>query len=138
MAIVLSGTTNDILVNGISVATDAEVSSAVASGVAPKVDLANFIGTNQVLSGNGYQKMPGGLIIQWGTSLGSLTSTDYRAFPIAFPNACLVGCAGYGDFESFGEGNAFVIVSKSQFLVTSRNSSGAAVSGPTLWIAIGY
>ena len=33
MAIVLSGTTNDILVNGVSVATDAEVSSAVASAV---------------------------------------------------------------------------------------------------------
>ena len=33
MAIVLSGTTNDITVNGVSVATDAEVSSAVASAV---------------------------------------------------------------------------------------------------------
>ena len=33
MAIVLSGTTNDILVNGVSVATDMEVSSAVASAV---------------------------------------------------------------------------------------------------------
>ena len=33
MAIVLSGSTNDITVNGVSVATDAEVSSAVASAV---------------------------------------------------------------------------------------------------------
>ncbi len=33
MAIVLSGTTNDITVNGVSVATDAEVSSAVADAV---------------------------------------------------------------------------------------------------------
>ena len=33
MAIVLSGTTNDILVNGVSVATDTEVNSAVASAV---------------------------------------------------------------------------------------------------------
>ena len=33
MAIILSGTTNDITVNGVSVATDAEVSSAVASAV---------------------------------------------------------------------------------------------------------
>ena len=39
MAIVLSGTTNDILVNGVSVATDAEVSSAVANGVAPKANI---------------------------------------------------------------------------------------------------
>lgn len=33
MAIVLSGTTNDILVNGVSVATDAEVSSAITDAV---------------------------------------------------------------------------------------------------------
>ena len=38
MAIVLSGTTNDILVNGVSVATDAEVSSALA-GKANTADL---------------------------------------------------------------------------------------------------
>ncbi len=49
MAIVLSGTTNDILVNGVSVATDAEVSSAVASGVAPKANTADLkeIGVGQ-------------------------------------------------------------------------------------------
>lgn len=33
MAVILSGTTNDITINGVSVATDAEVSSAVASAV---------------------------------------------------------------------------------------------------------
>ncbi len=45
MAIVLSGTTNDILVNGVSVATDAEVSSAVA----PKANTADLkeIGVGQ-------------------------------------------------------------------------------------------
>lgn len=49
MAIVLSGTTNDILVNGVSVATDAEVSSAVASGVAPKANTTDLkeIGVGQ-------------------------------------------------------------------------------------------
>ena len=45
MAIVLSGTTNDITVNGVSVATDAEVSSAVA----PKANTADLkeIGVGQ-------------------------------------------------------------------------------------------
>ena len=49
MAIVLSGTTNDITVNGVSVATDAEVSSAVASGVALKANTADLkeIGVGQ-------------------------------------------------------------------------------------------
>lgn len=31
MAVVISGETNDILVNGVSVATDAEVSSAIGT-----------------------------------------------------------------------------------------------------------
>lgn len=49
MAIVLSGTTNDITVDGVSVATDAEVSSAVASGVAPKANTSDLkeIGVGQ-------------------------------------------------------------------------------------------
>ena len=33
MGILISGTTNDITINGVSVATDAEVTSAVASAV---------------------------------------------------------------------------------------------------------
>lgn len=37
MVIVLSGTTNDIIINGASVATDAEVSTAVA----PKANTAD-------------------------------------------------------------------------------------------------
>ena len=45
MAIVLSGTTNDILVNGVSVATDAEVNSALA-GKANTADLKE-IGVGQ-------------------------------------------------------------------------------------------
>lgn len=49
MAIVLSGTTNDILVNGVSVATDAEVSSAVAKWSCSKAnttDLKVGVGPN--------------------------------------------------------------------------------------------
>jgi len=41
-------------------------------------------GANQSLASSGYQKLPGGLIIQWGSS----TSTPIY-FPISFPNACL-------------------------------------------------
>lgn len=53
--------------------------------------LGLFDGSNQDLSANGYQKLPGGLILQWGKVLESSSSTDYRYFPIPFPNACF-GC----------------------------------------------
>ena len=39
-------------------------------------------------SSSGYQKLPSGLIIQWGYSANNLTAFQV-AFPIAFPNACL-------------------------------------------------
>ncbi len=79
-------------------------------------------GTNQIpdmgsftlsVSGTGYQKLPSGLIIQWGPIDVPLTSQDtVTYFPIAFPNRCLrvfatqdytpgsanvgyIACAGY-------------------------------------------
>lgn len=50
--------------------------------------LAAFTGANQSLTASGYQKLPGGLIIQWGTATtnnGLVTIT----WPIPFPNNVL-------------------------------------------------
>jgi len=41
----------------------------------------------QSIGTSGYQKLPGGLIIQWGSGL--LTTGSTVSFPIAFPTACL-------------------------------------------------
>ena len=58
-----------------------------------KVALASFTGANQNLTGNGYQKLPGGLIIQW-RNLTANKGKIYN-FPIAFPNYCLFACANH-------------------------------------------
>jgi hypothetical protein len=51
------------------------------------ITLANLSAFTKSLSGNGYQKLPGGLIIQWGTTpSGSVNGS--ATFPIAFPSAC--------------------------------------------------
>ena len=44
-----------------------------------------FKGANQSLSGNGYQKLPGGLIIQWGRKsvFGDTSVNADVTFPIA-------------------------------------------------------
>lgn len=57
-----------------------------------KVTLGDFgttLFSNKSLSTNGYQKLPGGLIIQWGRSSGisGANSGVNVTFPIAFPNA---------------------------------------------------
>ena len=90
---------------------------------------SNFTGTNQSLATSGYQKLPGGLIIQWGFATeGPVT------FPISFPTALrYVGVTG-----TFAPGHA------------SWLSDGGAVTGFTAyigpvdsvssmyWTAIGY
>ena len=51
-----------------------------------KVALADFIGANQSLASSGYQKLPGGLIIQWGRISFIGQTSETLNFPIAFPN----------------------------------------------------
>lgn len=50
---------------------------------------AAFTGTNQSLGTSGYQKLPGGLILQWGTfdATGFTAGKKSVTFPLAFPNA---------------------------------------------------
>ena len=46
-------------------------------------------GANQSLTANGYQRLPGGLILQWGiTAAVGATGTVATTFPITFPTAC--------------------------------------------------
>lgn len=53
-----------------------------------KVALTDFTGTNQSLFVSGYQKLPGGLILQWGFT-GDISSGDLINLPISFPNTLL-------------------------------------------------
>lgn len=53
------------------------------------VDTAAFTGSNQSLATPGYQKLPGGLILQWGTTSVTNGSTATFTFPVAFPTACV-------------------------------------------------
>lgn len=46
-------------------------------------------GANQSLAASGYQKLPGGLILQWSSFMTSVAGFTTYTFPIAFPNACL-------------------------------------------------
>lgn len=48
-----------------------------------------FQGGNQSLVTSGFQKLPGGLIIQWGNPLINSGSLQNITFPIAFPTAVL-------------------------------------------------
>ena len=70
------------------------------------------------LAASGYQKLPSGLIVQWGTFLSSGTSAGNAAtaFPVAFPTAC------YGVFPSIaGAGSGDHTVQSGTLSTTTAN-----------------
>ena len=100
---------------------------------------------------NGWQKLEGGLIIQWGTAgfAGSNSPAVQTtvAFPIAFPNAC-VHISGVQTSRASNEGGGTWAMrptnkTLTNFLATLDNNGGSSLYNFTLaqtaeWIAIGY
>ena len=80
----------------ISIATVTQLAAGIMSaadktkldGLTQGIAESNFTGVNQNLSDNGYQKLPGGLIIQWGSTsstVGGANTLETATFPIPFP-----------------------------------------------------
>lgn len=101
-------------------------------------------GANVLLSANGYQKLPSGLIIQWGSvDFAGIRSTAVAVtFPIAFPNGVL--SINNTSLTTLDETATYSISSS----VRAVTNTGAIVQGSTYagynaitgfkWIAIGY
>ena len=96
----------------------------------------NFTGSNQSLGTNGYQKLPGGLIMQWGVA-ASMAGGENRTitYPIAFPN-------GVFNIQTTINSNydtteiAYVYnINTSNFVMA--NSNPGSLLG-VYWSAIGY
>lgn len=124
----------------VELATTAEAQALASAAVAlTPARLADaFKGANQSLASNGYQKLPGGLIIQWGSgSVISRISVLFLpvTFPIAFPNACfsaLLSHSGAGSIRMSVEPT----LTNTSF--TSAYTSGSELLYNYKWIAIGY
>ena len=116
---------------GVSYASEAE---ALAGEAEDRVIAPARFG-DQSLSTNGYQVLPGGLVIQWGTYEGPDTVATV-SFPINFPNACLNIAATAGEGSSFDEGVENVAVRN--FTTSSFEIRARAQERPTYWQAIGY
>lgn len=87
------------------------------------------------LATNGYQKLPSGLIIQWGSfsyTNGSNTSSSVT-FPIAFPTACLQVIAGQLGSSAL-QGSPSVVSKTKTGVVILHNTDNLS----QVWIAIGY
>jgi hypothetical protein len=97
----------------------------------------DFTGSNQSLASSGYQKLPGGLIMQWGisSSIGP-DGTETITYPTAFPSA--VGSVQITPIISLqigGQGVQSVqSVSTSSFVI----NNGLDAAMPFYWMAVGY
>ena len=96
--------------NGASTVVNANI--ALASGApflsSAYVRTTDFTGGNRSVAGNGYQKLPGGLILQWGTTslLAGDSPGNAVSFPITFPTACFFVVGSASTNNSAGSGAA--------------------------------
>jgi hypothetical protein len=125
IAIPLKADLNGSALNLFSVANAVSANNATALG---QFD-ASF-------TANGYQKLPGGLIMQWGTTTDGITTTS---FPIAFPNACLNVQYSLKDVTYPGTFGA-VYLSTTNWTSTSfaHSTNATGIGGNRAWFAIGY
>jgi hypothetical protein len=109
-------------------ATTGYVDNAVA-GVESQI----AAGFQASLTANGYQKLPSGLIFQWGTYSGS-TDTATIPFPIPFPNACVSVQVTAGSSASGSNDNTKSYnITKNSFDVRAEG-----LERPATWFAIGF
>lgn len=102
--------------------------------------------------GAGYQVLPGGLIIQWGSMSGLTTGTEGSIpFPIPFPNAILQVVASHDNYMHFARPTIYnaSTISKEKLYCSAISLNATAVGGAVTrrvdgeaaygrWIAIGY
>ena len=129
-------------INGTSkIATQNEVNAGVENTkIVTAKKLKELFANGLNTATNGYQKLPGGLIIQWGgATFRETTGTtgEVITLPISFPNAFLriTGTDGGYGVNAIG----ITITNNSQFRCWGRAVSSGAFSDTSFhWIAIGY
>ena len=139
-----SGATSPAIYNGGSAKT---ISYNTIGALSTNV----FAGSSQQLSPRGYQKFPGGLILQWGT-LPAQADSAYHSFlftssgGIAFPNACWnIQTSVYQDTQNTGIAGATTTVVSVQgltatgfsYIMSSNWNIGGDTGVPVYWFAIG-
>ncbi len=86
---------------------------------------------------NGYAKLPGGLIIQWGETSTAAGGT-YIALPITFPNACINASATNYATSAPSVWPAVGNVTSNSISIWQSSSSTVGAGGAVWWMAIGY
>jgi hypothetical protein len=100
--------------------------------------LVNSSAFSRSLTSSGYQRFPGGLIIQWGfTPLSSASAAVAVTFSIAFPTACSGITLGLWDAGS-GAWSTLTNANSTGFQYSAWTSGGRVGGDSSFYIAVGY
>lgn len=115
---------------GASTATDGQVYVADGAGSGAWTGDSDFVGTS------GYDTLPSGLIIQWGTATsqaGEGVPSITTNFPTAFPTACLSLVATKSNVTPNAEGDTSVAYNATQYGIRDRDGAYSYN-----WLAVGH
>jgi hypothetical protein len=108
-----------------------------AAGLVAGADLSGLTQFGKSLSSSGYQRLPGGLILQWGVTTTSASGVVNTTLAIAFPNVFLASVGNSRDTAN----NVIVqtnSASLTQIGVSAWNTSNVRVASTAFWFAVGY
>lgn len=122
----------------VQLATSAEAQALTDAlkAITPSTLAAALQGGNQSLNVNGYQKLPGGLIIQWGRAGTTTSGTETVTLPITFPTAYL---NAYATDEGISSTSAHRVNNSLGTTSSINVTKGAGANSDAFnYIAIGY
>jgi len=134
-----SKTASETAIGLVELATDAEAQAFTANKFIDGAKLATALkGANQSLAENGYQKLPGGLIIQWGKSSAvSGNSSVTVTLPISVPTSALSATASVNGLNT-NTSASIVSIGNSQIVIYNDDQAGAAGTPSIYYIILGY
>lgn len=78
---------------GIATQAEAEACASDTKYMTPAKLAAAFAGGNRSVAASGFQRLPGGLLIQWGFGSSAADGSAAVTWPVAFPNAAIAALA---------------------------------------------
>lgn len=98
--------------------------------------LFNGAGKQSLVAASGYQKLPGGLIIQWGNTVIGANIYDFTVnHAVTFPNGTLIAIGM--DYGPAATANAINWYSSTTTTSRFNVNNGVQISG-FAWLVIGY
>jgi hypothetical protein len=111
--------------------------SGLQTALDARVPWSEYTGSGrQSLTSNGYQRLPGGLILQWGSVFIAGNGSATVTYPISFPNAAFIVLADGGETVTNRQDNGPAVTSFNAFTASITNGIDVGIS--TRWFAIGW